>query len=58
MSMTPREIVLPPNSFFVMTDLNFVVNKCDTKLREFIELEHADLIDVSVYRKVGDFRSF
>lgn len=52
MSITPREITLPPSSFFVITDLNFVVNKCDTKLRHYIELEHEDMLDVSIYSMI------
>ena len=52
MSITPREITLPPASFFVITDLNFVVNKCDTKLRHYIELEHEDMLDVSIYSMI------
>ena len=52
MSITPREITMPPASFFVITDLNFVVNKCDTKLRHYIELEHEDMLDVSIYSMI------
>ncbi|CAG5085937.1 Oidioi.mRNA.OKI2018_I69.PAR.g11054.t1.cds [Oikopleura dioica] len=47
-----RDMPLPPNSFYVLTDDKFVVTKVDRSVSTYIELEQEDMIDVSIYSMI------
>jgi len=60
-----RDMPLPPNSFYVLTDDKFVVTKVDRRflfnfyekitissVSSFIELEQEDIMDVSIYSMI------
>ncbi|CBY42102.1 unnamed protein product, partial [Oikopleura dioica] len=47
-----RDMPLPPNSFYVLTDDKFVVTKVDRSVSSFIELEQEDIMDVSIYSMI------
>lgn len=52
MTTSVRDMILPPNSFFVLTDDKFVVTKVDRSVSSYIELEQEDMIDVSIYSMI------